>query len=128
MSRTIDVTIVKGTGDKVHIPLFDAAGVAITDFTGWTAKAQVRSFRGVVIDDPLTVDVNESNLLHTWDTAIGTASAEFADKGLYLKWSVAETVAWSWRRGVFDVRVVKPGEAAARPVVGFVWVRPQTTD
>lgn len=109
-----NVTISRGTGGEVHWPLFDAAGVPITDFTGWTASAQLRTYFGVEVDDPATAEV-ESNLLHEF-------TYRFADSGIYLTYTAAETQAWEFLRGVGDIKVTKSGSQPARPVRFYVWV------
>lgn len=115
-----NITVSRGTGDEVHWPLFDDAGAPITDFTGWTAKSQVRTYFGVVTDDPDTEEV-ESNLLHEFDY-------RFDDEGIYLVYTAAETQAWEFLRGVGDIKVFKSGVQAQRPIRFYLWVSQTATE
>lgn len=114
-----NITISRGTGDEVHWPLQDAAGVPITDFTGWTAKAQVRTYFGVEADDPATPEI-ETNLLHEF-------TYRYADSGIYLTYTAAETQVWGFLRGVGDVKVFKDGVQAQRPIRFYLWVSQTAT-
>lgn len=114
-----NVTISRGTGGEVHWPLFDAAGAPITDFTGWTAKSQARTYFGEELDDPDTTEI-ESNLLHEF-------AYRFADSGIYLTYTSTETQAWTFLRGVGDIKVFKSGVQAQRPIRFYLWVSQTAT-
>lgn len=114
-----NITISRGTGGEVFWPLFDEAGAPVADFTGWTAKIQVRDYFGIEEDDPDTEE-NESNLLHDF-------SYRFEDNGIYITYTEEETMAWDFLRAVGDFKVWANGVPKSSPRRFYLWVRQTAT-
>lgn len=114
-----NITISRGTGGRVHWPLYNEAGDPVTDFTGWTAKSQVRTHFSVVVDDPDTEEI-ESNLLHEF-------TYEFADNGIYLTYTETETNAWDFLFGCGDFKIWADGVPQTSPRRYYLWVRQSAT-
>ena len=93
-------------------PLADASGQPITDFTGWTAEAQVR-------------DLENDQLLFDWVGGGGEIS--LAGSAVTLTLDGADSDAWAWRLGLYDVKVTDAGGRAAFVANGRVMVIPAVT-
>lgn len=101
-------------------PLLDATGQAVTDFSGWSALAQVRA----------TVDAPDPPLF-SWQTDPDTdafpGTAAFGNGGITLAHKGADSLPWSWRLGVWDLRVTNSSGQIAYTARGRVMVIPAVT-
>lgn len=97
-------------------PLSNPDGSPITDWTNWAAKAQVR-----------VEALEASPVLWTWETGGTDGTAVFGDGGLTLSHDAADTLAWVWRLGVWDLRVTNPDGKVALADRGRVMVIPVVT-
>lgn len=114
MMTTTPVQFVAGSSDDIVIPLTDGDGADITDFTGWSAKVQLR-----YAPDHATV-------LHEWSSADGEIT--FADSAAVLAAPpVATSLAWPFRYVWFDLRVTDNTNAPSRPYRGPLEVIPAYT-
>lgn len=102
-----------GSSDEITIPLTDGDGGAISDWSGWSAKAQLMLESG-------------GEVLHEWDTA--DASIVLSGGGAVLK-PPAESVslAWTFRYAWLDLRTVDPDSKPSRPYQGGFEVIPAYT-
>ena len=100
-------------------PVVDESGNPVSDFTGWTARCQVRTHFDIVEDDPETTE-NESNLLHEF-------AYTFGDNGVYLEYTEAETAAWDFLRGCADIKFWQTGVPTSRPIKFYLWVSQAAT-
>lgn len=100
-------------------PLANADGTPITDWSGWAALAQVRE----------TIDAAQP--VWSWQTTPDddafAGMAEFGDGGLTLSHKAADTLSWTWRLGVWDLRVTNPSDQVALADRGRVMVIPVVT-
>lgn len=96
-------------------PLANPDGSAITDWTGWTALAQVRDTPGA---EPV---------LWSWATGGTEGTASFGDGGVTLAHTGADSEAWAWRLGVWDLRVTNSAGKIAYVARGRVMVAPAVT-
>lgn len=100
-------------------PLANPDGTAITDWTGWAALAQVR-------DTPASTEV-----LWSWQTAPDNdafaGTAVFGNGGVTLAHTGADSASWTWRLGVWDLRVTNPADKVAFVARGRVMVAPAVT-
>lgn len=98
-------------------PLYDASGQPITDFTGWSAEAQVRATADSAI------------VLWEWNSApaAGQGSITLANGAVELSHAGVDSLAWEWRLGVFDVLVRNSAGKTAYTERGRVMVIPAVT-
>ena len=100
-------------------PLATASGDPITDWTGWTALAEVRA----TVDDPA--------VLWSWQTDPDddafAGTAEFGDGGVSIAHKGADSLPWNWRLGVWDLRITNPSGQVAYTARGRVMVVPAVT-
>lgn len=97
-------------------PLANPDGTPITDWTSWAALAQVR-------DTP----AEASPVLWSWGTTGAPGGAAFGAGGLTLSHDAADTLDWTWRLGVWDLRVTNPAGKVALAAHGRVMVIPVVT-
>jgi hypothetical protein len=85
----------------------------VTSVDGMTARAQVRD------------DVDDT-VLYEWSAANGNITAE--DLAVTLTVGAAESSAWTWRRGVYDLELTDPiGGGTVCLASGWVYVYPERT-
>jgi hypothetical protein len=95
--------IEQGSDYVVTIPVSGVSGT----LTDWDAAGQIReSVDGTLLHE-LSCDVGESAV--TIEIPAATSSA------------------WTWTRGVYDVKLTAPGGGASRLIKGAVLVDPQVT-
>lgn len=96
---------------------FQVDGVPVTDFTGWSAKAQVRS------------SADSDTVLWEWSTNPGTGqgTATLSDSAVTLSHHGEDSSPWAWRSGVYDVRVTDNQGREAFVYEGRVMVIPAVT-
>jgi len=92
-------------------PLADASGNPITDFSGWTAAAQIR-------------DADNAELL--FDFAVD-GEIELSGSAVTLTLDAADSAGWAWRLGLYDVKVTDAGGRSALVARGRVMVIPAVT-
>jgi hypothetical protein len=98
-------------------PLSNADGTPITDFTGWTALAQVR----------ITPDAD--TVLWSWSTTSGAGQGTitFAEGKVTLSHTAADSQDWTWRAGAWDLRVKNGSDQTAFVALGRVMVTSTVT-
>ena len=103
-------------------PLANPDGTPILDWSGWAALAQVR-------DTPAT----DSPVLWSWqtdpddDAFAGIAVFGGSPGGITLAHNGADSLPWTWRLGVWDLRVTNPSGQVAFTARGRVMVLPAVT-
>jgi len=103
--------IAQGATQGRSWPLTDASGNPITDFTGWTAAAQIR--------DPENVQL-------LFDFAVD-GEIELNGSAVTLTLDATDSAGWDWRLGLYDVKVTDGGGRAALVARGRVMVIPAVT-
>lgn len=83
------------------------------DLTGWSARAQVRPSK------------SDNTVLHEWSTEDGTASIANSRVTLYL--TPAESSAWTWYTGVYDIELQDPDGHVYRISEGSIVVSREVT-
>ena len=114
------VEFVQGSAEDVVIPLLDADGNPV-DLAGWTAHCQVRY-----------APTAASPVLAEWQsgTSHDIVLANSAARLVVDAAMAAESLAWTWRLGVFDLLMVAPaglGLRPNRPQRGLMRLIPATT-
>lgn len=110
MARTA-ITIPQGTSWGIAWPILQDGEPA--DLTNWTVLAQVR-------------DTAESaDVLHEWGSLRANVSTENGRVTLFV--APADSAAWTWRRGVYDVELTDPNGVVYRISEGPVYVSPEVT-
>lgn len=107
---TGNLVVKQGTTTTITIPnVKDANGTLITNWAGYTLKAQVRD------------RVESSTVLHEWTT--------FTTSGSDIKLSVsaATSTAWTWTSGRYDVELANPSGQVARIAEGHITVDREVT-
>lgn len=90
-------------------------GGAAVDFTGWTGKAQVRA--AVTDPDPP---------LYEWSTT-PTATMLLANSAVTLLLAPGISTAWTWRLGVYNIKILDGSGRTAWVANGRVMVIPSVT-
>jgi hypothetical protein len=109
------VTFAAGSADDIVIPLTDGNGAAITSFSGWTGKAQVRFFPDLL-----------AAVLYEWNTTNGTLV--LGDSAATLKAPLpATSLAWTWRYAWLDLRLVDSASKPSVPYRGPILINPAYT-
>lgn len=84
------------------------------DLTGYTVRSQVRKAAG------------DAALLHEFSNAEGNAAAD--SRGITISVAPAESSAWTWKHGVYDVELVSPNATTVvRVAEGRITVSPEVT-
>lgn len=112
----------QGTDITIALGVVDAAGDAITNPTGWTAKAQIRAYQG-------------GPVLFEWNTTpgagIGTAVLSYSSgtltSTLTLTVTRGESLLFTWGSAVWDCYLFNPAGLAACVVEGTVAIDPNIT-
>jgi len=110
--RHDDLTIPQGTTWGMSWPIVDDSGVPVT-VDGWTVRSQIRD------------SVTATAVLWEWSTDDGTAEA-VADT-VILRLTPAQSSAWTWRTGLYDVELVDPDGEVFRLTQGRVTVDREVT-
>lgn len=106
---TSPLLLTQGIDTGYAWPIVDEDGQP-ADLTGWTVKAQVRERESA-----------EAPLLFDFTTAIINHAA-------VISWTAAESLAWRWGRGYYDVLLVDPQGVPAQVIAqGQVTVDPVVT-
>lgn len=93
--RKDDLLIPQGATWEMHWPIQNT-DKSDADLSGWDARSQVRASR------------SDDTVLHEFDASVSGSD-------VVLKVSAAESSAWDWRQGVYDVELFKD-EAVVRVV------------
>ena len=98
-------------------PVADASGNLITDFTGWSAAAQIRA----------TPEATE--ILFEWvlGGAAGKGTITLADSAVTLTQDGDDSDSWTWEAGRYDVKVTDAAGREAFIADGRVMVIPAVT-
>lgn len=111
------IWIVAGSAEDTLIPLFDDDGDKLLSLDGWTGLLQVRYER-----DPA------AELLTQWSTDDATmVLAESSARLVMTAAKTAESLAWTWRAGWFDLKLTSPAQQGSlpnRPIRGLMRVQP----
>lgn len=105
------VEIAQGTDTTIKCANVKVNGVLVSDFTGWTARAQIRAYKTSLL------------ILHEWDVV----DIDLTAPDILLRITAAQSDAWTFYHGYFDVEVVHPTLGVHRVGMGPVRVDPQTT-
>ena len=106
------INVLQGTDSGIRWQCTDVAGEPY-DLTGWTVKAQARS------------TPKSATVLHEWSAALGNA---FIFEGnVTLTWSHAQTSAWPWTSGVYDIELTSPEGNVSRLDSGTIYVKAEVT-
>ena len=109
-----DLSIKQGTDLTIVVPnVRDANDVLITNWSGYSVRAQVRE------------RTESPTVLHEWSTAGGTAS--FSGSDIVLTVAAATSAAWSWTQGRYDVELTNPAAKVARVAEGHITVSREVT-
>ncbi len=112
MTVETKLVVEQGTTWAISWPIVDPNGEPV-DVTGWTVRAQIRQ----------SATANE--VLHEFTTASGNATTE--QGSVTLSVDPAESSAWDWRSGVYDVELVDPVGRVARIAAGTVTISAEVT-
>lgn len=110
-----NLLIEQGSSFRVLWPILDQDGEQ-ANLTGYTVKAQVRE------------SVGSPNVLYEWSTQEANAGVD--GTGVFLIVTPAESTAWTWTRGVYDVEITAPVDQDStvyRIAQGYVTVSPEVT-
>lgn len=111
-----DLTIQQGTSWAIGFPLLDDNGDPYTDTAGWSARAQVRPTR------------THSTVLFEWSTdGVKPGRITIVDGQVNMFVTPAQSSAWVWTKGVWDLEIVSAQGDVWRPVGGHVWVDEEVT-
>lgn len=105
----LDLTVHAGQPVDFTIPILDAAGAAVTTLSGWTAAAQIRA----TADGPI---------LHTF-----TATIDDDDLTVRVTVTPADTAAWTWTVGQWDLVLTSSVSVPHVLCAGWVRVYPTIT-
>lgn len=114
--QRVDLTIEQGTTWGMAFPLLTTDDQPV-DATGWTARAQVRP------------QADSSIVLFEWASAddLAPGRIEIANGTVTLYVAPAQSSAWTWRGGTWDLELTMPSGDVLRPVGGRVRVDPEVT-
>lgn len=114
--QTADLRIAQGSTWSVTFPVLDESGDPMSSLAGWTARAQIRE------------SVSSATVLFEWHSD-GTkpGAVDLSDGQVTLSVTSAQSSAWTWARGVYDLELVSPSGEVWRPVGGRVRVSPEVT-
>lgn len=108
-----NIVVLQGTDSGIRWLVNDSDGVPY-DFTGWTIRSQVRALTG------------SAAVLHEFSDTLGNATLG-SNGYVSLFWAHAETTAWTWAGGVFDIELTSPDGKVSRLDSGRITVRPEVT-
>jgi hypothetical protein len=108
------ITIKQGTDSGLRWLVNDGATGLPWDFTGWTVRSQIRAYPGA------------DAVRHEWSTALGNAAAG-ADGSVTLTWTAAETSAWDFTEGVYDLELITTDHKVIRLDSGRLTVSREVT-
>lgn len=107
-----NLTIIQGTDQSWVFPVEDANGEPM-DLTEWSIRGQVRA------------QVSASEVLHEWDTTLGTITVGVGSFTVDL--DAATSSAFEWRSAVYDIEGTSPTGKVTRLTQGNVSVSPEVT-
>lgn len=108
-----DLVIKQGKTSRIRVPnVRDADENLITDFTGYSARAQVRE------------RVESATVLHEWASP---TDITFEGSDVVLAVSAATSASWAWTLGRYDVELTGPGGEVATIAEGHIIVEREVT-
>lgn len=110
--RTDDLVIPQGTTWETHWPVQNTDGT-VADLTGWKVKSEVRA------------NPSDPEVLHTWSTDVGNAIVSDGEVILTLIPEVSS--AWTWREGVYDIKLYRLDGTVVRLTQGMIYVNKEVT-
>lgn len=117
-----DLLLKQSCDITVALTVVDASGAPITNPTGWTAKAQIRTYPG----GPVLFEWNTSPSAGQ-GTATLTYNAITGITTLSLIATKAQTALFTWGSAMWDCYLTTPGGLTACVVEGTVAVNPAIT-
>lgn len=113
--QRVDLTIEQGTTWGMAFPLLNTDGQSV-DATGWSARAQVRP------------QADSSIVLFEWNSdGVSAGRVEIVSGTVTLYVAPAQSSAWTWRGGTWDLELTMPSGDVLRPIGGRVRVDPEVT-
>lgn len=110
-----NLVVKQGTGRPIRIANVKDAGVLITNWAGYTVKAQIR-------DRP-----ESATVLHEWTSQGVNANVSFDGSDILLEVDAAVSSAWTWRHGRYDVELTNPAGVPDRLDQGHIILDRETT-
>jgi hypothetical protein len=107
-----DLPINQGETCSFTFPVFDGAGDPLT-VDGWTAKAQIRRYPTSVI------------VFYEWSAA--NQNIVVSGSSITLQLSAADSAAWTWNNGCYDLDLTDPDSNVTRIAEGAVRVSSEVT-
>jgi len=114
MAASVDLTIEQGSDWALTFPVLDSEDEPV-DVSAWSARAQVRA------------RAEDATILHDWTSTSPTGGIKLGLQGITLSVTAAQSSAWTWRRGVWDLELVDPDGVVTRIAKGRVHVDPEVT-
>lgn len=105
-----DLIIDQGVDGRIEWPVTDEDKLPV-DLSDWTVQMQVRNIRNVVV--------------HEWSTEDGNVETGLGVISVF--WSSAESAAWDWDEGYYNLEVTDPEGRVARIKEGFISVSREIT-
>lgn len=102
-----DLIVDQGATYILYIPVFDDNGDPAY-VEGWAATGQIRA------------DYNSTTVRHT-------LALTPIENSIVLTIPAADSTAWTWQLGRYDVELVAPSTTVTRLIEGWVVVRPNVT-
>jgi hypothetical protein len=106
--------IEQGTTWRCRWPVINPTTGAALNISAWSARAQVRKWAGA------------DEVLHEWSTTAGNLTVG-ADGYLTITVTPAESTAWTWSEGRYDIELTDPTGEVVRIAAGPVMVSPEIT-
>jgi hypothetical protein len=111
-----NLVLKQGTGRPIRIAnVKDSNGVLITNWTGYSVKAQVRE------------RVESAAVLYEWTSQGVTPNVSFDGSDIVLEVDAAVTSAWTWLKGRYDVELTNPAGIPDRIAEGHLTISRETT-
>lgn len=110
--RSDDLIIPQGVSFELQWPIENLDGSHI-DLTDWRVRAQVRK------------STVSSDVLHQWSDVLGNATVTNSRVSLIVQ--PADSSAWTWSRGVYDVEIFHTDGRVIRITQGTIRVNREVT-
>lgn len=110
----IEINKINSTGFKPFTTGGNIMYRSVVDLTGYTARMLIRDRIG-------------GTLLHTLNTTLGNITIDNATKFITLTITAAETEAFTWKKGVYDLEMVSPAGIVTSILEGEVFVAKEVT-
>lgn len=110
----IEINKINSTGFKPFTTGGNIMYRSVVDLAGYTARMLIRDRIG-------------GTLLHTLNTTLGNITIDNATKFITLTITAAETEAFTWKKGVYDLEMVSPAGIVTSILEGEVYVAKEVT-